>query len=521
MPRQHFHHSAPSLRRSIHRILRRSLGAAGLVVIAACDQHAITDTNAPTTFPKTYAGLQEAFTGAAGASVRGDIGSAALDLSSFSRDIGEFLAAAPQSLTELTGEQTLPPDAGTQWTDYFTTIKGIDTVQAALPTLTNGQPIPRDTVATLWAQLETFKALYYIYITDTHDTNGVPINAVGGSTSATGVAPILCLPSAWGEIVAILDSAADSLRAVPAATPLVSGLLPSGFDAVSDNAAHWLDFTLALRAKARLEYAYAIARGASGHGAGAPTLTSPGSPDPSQLDSAAADFAILATHGLLYSDGNLAAVGKPGSDPGVYVQYSTASGDVQDPLGASAQQLFALRSAVAQIDTLHDLRFLAKFGHGSLPTTAYDGGLVPADSIGTEWQYGAGTEATAYSQSGVLPIVRNVQLHLLSAEVQLGLGNYAQALAIINIVRTTAGGLDAATVTPDYVHVRDLLLQELAVSMVAETGDHLIAIRNYGTVLRDLTTWDTFGGDLHTAVFPTPLSEQSARNNNITPVCGS
>ena len=86
-------------------------------------------------------------------------------------------------------------------------------------------------------------------------------------------------------------------------------------------------------------------------------------------------------------------------------------------------------------------------------------------------------------------------------------------------MRTTAGGLSGASVTPDYVHVRDLLLKELAVSMVAETGDHLIAIRNYGTVLRDLTTWDGFGGDLHTAVFPTPLSEQSARNNNITPVC--
>jgi hypothetical protein len=493
--------------------------AAAVAAASACNQHPITDINAPTSFPKTFAGLQEAFTGAGGASVRGDIGAAALDLSSFSRDAGEFLAAAPQSLTELTGEQTLPPDAGSQWTDYFTTIKGIDTIQAALPGLTNGQALPQDTLATLWAQLETFKGLYYIYVAEAHDTNGVPVNAVGGPTAANSVAPILCSPDAWAEIVAILDSAVDSLRAVPPRTPLVSGLLPSGFDAVSDNSTHWLDFTLALRAKARIEYAYAIARGPNGSGPNAPTLTSAGSPDPSQLDSAVADFDTLQTHGLLYSDAGLTAVGKIGSDPGVYVQFSTTSGDVQDPLGAAAQQLFALRGAVAQIDTLHDLRFLAKFGHGSLPTTAYDGGLVPADSIGTEWQYGAGTEPTAYSQSGVLPIVRNLQLHLLNAEAQLGLGNPTQALAIINTVRTTAAGLAPATVTADYTHVRDLLLQELAVSLSLETGDHLIAIRNYGTVLRDLTTWNTFGGDLHTSVFPTPLSEQSARNNNITPVC--
>ncbi len=456
----------------MRRTLQLAAGIAGLVVIAACDQRAIADTNAPTVFPKTFAGLQEAFTGAGGASVRGDIGSAALDLSSFSRDIRRVSGRSAAVVDRADGGADTASGRRHAMDRLFHDHQGDRHRSGGVADIDQR---PADSAGyrrdPLGAARNIQGAVLH-YITDTHDTNGVPINAVGGNTSASGVAPILCLPSAWAEIVAILDSAADSLRAVPAGTPLVSGLLPSGFDAVSDNAAHWLDFTLALRAKARIEYAYAIARGPNGHGAGAPTLSSAGSPDLSQLDSAAADFETLATHGVLYSDANLAAVGKPGSDPGVYIQYSTASGDVQDPLGASAQQLFALRGAVAQIDTLHDLRFLAKFGHGLLPTTAYDGGLVPADSIGTEWQYGAGTEATAYSQSGVLPIVRNVQLHLLSAEVQLGLGNYAQALSIINTVRTTAGGLGAATVTPDYVHVRDLLLQELAVSMVAETGDH-------------------------------------------------
>jgi hypothetical protein len=522
MTRQQMHLTMPPARHT-RRVLERARGlailGAGLAALTACTQHAITDINAPTSFPKTYAGLEQAFTGAAGASIRGDVGTYALDLSSFSRDVGEFLAAAPQSLTELTGEQALPPGSSSEWTDYFTTIKGIDTVQAALPTLTNGQALTQDTIATLWAQLETFKGLYYEYVAEAHDTNGVPINAVGGPTAANSVAPILCLPSAWAEIVAILDSAVDSLRAVPAATPLVSGLLPTGYNLVSDNSTHWLDFALAVRATAHLQYAYAIARGAAGDGAGAPTLTSPGTPDVNQLDSAAADFDTLQAHGLLYSDADLTAVGKVGGDPGVYLEFSTVSGDVTDPLGASAPQLFALLGEVAQIDTLHDLRFLAKFGHGALPTTEYDGGLVPANLIGSDWQYGGGTETSAYGLSGNLPIVRNLQLHLLNAEVQLGLGNYTQALSIINTVRTTAGGLAASTITPDYADVRDLLLQELAVSLVLETGDHLIAIRNYGTVLRDLTTWNNYGGDLHTAVFPTPLAEASARNNNITPVC--
>jgi hypothetical protein len=67
--------------------------------------------------------------------------------------------------------------------------------------------------------------------------------------------------------------------------------------------------------------------------------------------------------------------------------------------------------------------------------------------------------------------------------------------------------------------VRDLLLQELAVSLVLETGDHLIAIRNYGLTTELLTTWNNFGGDLHSAALPIPIAEASARNNNITPVC--
>jgi hypothetical protein len=308
-----------------------------------------------------------------------------------------------------------------------------------------------------------------------------------------------------------LDSAVTKLNGVPATTPLVSGLLPSGFNLVSDNARDWLDLTLALRGKARIEYAYALSRGASGTGTAAPNAA--------QLDSALLDLGVVASHGILYSDGSLNPLGTIGADPGVYLQFNTASGDIPDPLGQEAPGYFALLGAVAQIDTLHDQRFLVKFGRGSLPATAYDGGVVPANLLGSDWQYGAGTEPDPFGLNGVLPIVRNVQLHLLTAEAEIGLGQYAQAISIINTVRVNAGGLSAQAVPADFSHARDFLLQELLVSLLSETGDHLIALRNYGLTTDLLTTWAPYGGDLHTAALPIPLAESSARNGNITPVC--
>src|SRR5581483_2860920 len=331
-------------------MMRSLLGlGAALLAVSACNESVIPDVNAPTQYPKTYAGLQSAFTGAAGASIRGDIATYTQDMASMAREAAYFTASEPRFVTELTGEQPLQTDnfGAAVWDNIFSTIKGIDTTQAVLPSLTNGQSLSADTVSALWAQLETLKALDYMYLAETRDTAGVPINAVGGPTSASAVAPILCLPSVWAQVVAMLDSSVTRLNGVPAQTPLVAGLFPSGYSLVSDNATHWLDLTLALRGKARIEYAYALARGASGTGAGAPTPASAGSPDVAQLDSALADLNAVATHGLLYSDARLSPLGAIGADPGVYLQFSTSSGDLENPLGQSAPGYFALLGAVA------------------------------------------------------------------------------------------------------------------------------------------------------------------------------
>jgi len=105
---------------------------------------------------------------------------------------------------------------------------------------------------------------------------------------------------------------------------------------------------------------------------------------------------------------------------------------------------------------------------------------------------------------------------LIDAAIQLGLGNNATAVSLINAVRSAAG---APAVTPvGYVAIRDQILHEFRASNIFESGeDRTIMIRNYGLETQDLTTWGST--DLHTTVEPIPVGESSARNGNIAYAC--
>jgi hypothetical protein len=53
--------------------------------------------------------------------------------------------------------------------------------------------------------------------------------------------------------------------------------------------------------------------------------------------------------------------------------------------------------------------------------------------------------------------------------------------------------------------------------MMDGTGDQIAAIRDYGLIMQDLTTWGT--ADQHTTMENIPVVERSARNNHIAAVC--
>src|SRR6202043_445665 len=92
------------------------------------------------------------------------------------------------------------------------------------------------------------------------------------------------------------------------------------------------------------------------------------------------------------------------------------------------------------------------------------------------------------SPSSPIPIIRGEVLQLYDAVAQLGLGNNAAALTLINGIHTAAGEPPAAGAS--YTALRDLLLEEFRMSTFLEAGgDRAIMIRNYGMQMITNNTW--------------------------------
>ena len=478
--------------------------------LAACNEAFVPDYNTLTGFPHSVSALQNEFSGAFNG-VRSDIGAFDLSTDAFARSAAYYTPSEPRFVTEWTGENSLDDDnfGAAIWANMYTAVKTADTIIGILPTLTNnGAAIPQGSIKALQGVMETTKALAYMYVAFTHDTNGVAMNNPGGAITGN-VAPILCARDAWKEIVAILDTAKAELDAAGPNTTLgVPGSsftlqLPPGFSALGSTAGSFEGLTLALRARARIEYAYAIARGPGGT---APTATTPGSPDQSQLDSAITDITSSSLYTPSLSSGEAIAA----NDLGVFHSWSSAAGDISNPIFTNAASVFVLEGAAKQIDTLHDQRFLAKFAVApALPTS-------PGSALASSYSY-----LNNIGLSTPTPVVRNVELQFLLARAYLGTGQLTKAAQTVDAVRTAVGGLASglpAVNTTSYTSVRDFLMHEMLPSLLEDgTGDQIVAIRDFGLLMQDLTSWGA--ADFHTSIMNIPQVERTQRNNNFAPVC--
>jgi hypothetical protein len=109
----------------------------------------------------------------------------------------------------------------------------------------------------------------------------------------------------------------------------------------------------------------------------------------------------------------------------------------------------------------------------------------------------------------------------LLARAYLGTNQLAKAAQTVDAVRTTVGGLASGlggVNTTSYPSVRDFLMREMLPTLMEDgTGDQIIAIRDYGLVLQDLTTWGA--SDFHTSMLNIPSVERQQRNNQFAAVC--
>jgi starch-binding outer membrane protein, SusD/RagB family len=492
--------------------LTAGLAVVGLMGLAACKDTAVPNFRSPQINPESPSGIQFLVTGVV-ANTRADIGQDILALSGMGREIGVFTPTDSRFITEWLGDGNIIPNSdfygGGGWSAEFLNAKDAEAIIQDVPKVTPAYSASDASLIT--GVMKTFEAYNMMLVAETRDTNGVPI--FGFAAPPATPAPILCIKDVWQGIVAMLDSAEADLDAgAPGALPIN---LPPGYGAASaagpsGTAGTFAGFNRALAAYAKLQYAYATTRVAGGGAAATPTT--PGAPLMSALVSA--DSAVHASS--LY---NPAALEPPTagnfSDPlAVYHNYSATSGDLDNPVTFAVGQtttVFVLDTVASEIAAGGDLRATKLIVNSSSPQSGAGptANAVAANDITVGFYQSAGSP---------IPIIRNEELVLIEAAIQLGEGNLANAVTSINAIRSQVGNVPPYAGALTYTAVRDQLLHEMRASNIGEPGEErMMAVRNYGLQMQETTTWGAT--DKHTTLLPIPIQESGPRNGNITPSC--
>ncbi|MES2521261.1 MAG: RagB/SusD family nutrient uptake outer membrane protein [Gemmatimonadota bacterium] len=184
---------------------------------------------------------------------------------------------------------------------------------------------------------------------------------------------------------------------------------------------------------------------------------------------------------------------------GVYHVFSTASGDAVNPLFDPTP-----RALVVVPEFLTEARLRAD---GSRDLRATSKAVVGTVTLATQG-ISSNVRPTVYPTNvSPIAIIRNEELILLRAEANIGLGNRAAAIADLNVVRTTAGGLPplASDFAGDLVTE---LLYDRRYSLFFEYGHRWVDSRRYGRLgdlRKQLATHRVF------PLVPIPVDECSQR----------
>lgn len=216
----------------------------------------------------------------------------------------------------------------------------------------------------------------------------------------------------------------------------------------------------------------------------------------------------------------LSTTGLPaGLGQGMYYSYSTAGGDVTNPLAVAANSASffvhpsILAGAQLRGDGSSDLRLQAK-------VTAYtgSGGARTVDGLTGRFKFANYFSGGSPDLAKGVPILKNEELILLRAEANLQLGNAQAALDDINLIRAQSGGLAPTPLTAasPRADLLDELLYNRTYSLLWEGGNRWLDARRYGR-LGQLPLDRT--GDQTFSRMPIPTAECLARGllDNCTP----
>lgn len=454
------------------QIIRNLALSGALLVAAACgvDRLSIPNYNAPTQtgLASDPAGVQLLATGLL-IGQRNSRAQPIMDFGQFGREVYNYFPTDGRTqsnyLIGIPGPQRLERAgfASGGWAPRYQDMKNA----VGLIKTANASSLPADQKKAASGFAKTMRALDLLYVISGRDSLGAPVDIPDDFTKP---APFVSRDSVYKFIAAMLDDAKADLTGA-SAFPFT---LSAGF-AGFDSPAGFLKFNRAIRARTDIYRATL--------GCGNPCYTS-----------------ALAALGESF----VTPVGGSGSlaslNTGVYVNFSAASGDVQNGLSfAVTNSIFAHASAVTDAQTKAngqpDDRLTRKVAANATTVNAPGGINIPAN-----WHF-----ILYANNASSVPIIRNEELILLRAEANIGLANLGAALADINDIRQVSGGL--APLASLGVNPLDALMYEKRYSTLFE-GLRWVDMRRWGRL--DQLPIDK-PGQFVAKVMPIPQSECDAR----------
>lgn len=433
-----------------------------VAIFAACNSLDVTDPNNPgiDTLRETpsRAGVINATSGLL-IGARAGIAALHTQLGILGRENYLLSSDDPRVVTELLiGPLQTGGFGGGHWAARYTNIRNANIVLDAVDKVATLSDAEK---AGIRGFARTIQALDFLEVIQTRDTFGAPIDVNLDPSGAP--APVASRADVYARIISLLNAAQTDLQG--AGTSFVFPL-SEGF-ASFDTPAGFLKFNRALRARTAI-----------------------------QLNDWSGALAAL--------QGSFLDTSAPLS-LGAYHTFGTGSGDTQnanfDPTGRTLRghPSFLAQAQHAASGAL-DLRAQAKQGQASAPLTVQG---ITSDKLVTVYA----------SPSDPIPVIRNEELILLRAEANLGLGNTTAALADINLIRTTSGGLAPYSGPQTPAALLDELLYNKRYSLYFE-GQRWVDLRRYNrlsSLPKDLPTHKIF------SQWPFPLNECLARGETSGP----
>lgn len=428
-----------------------TLGLGALVFTAACtDAHYnILNTNAPTveqlTGAPTKAILARAALGSA-AQLNADLGGEMSFFAIFGREGYNLLGNDPRLTQEmLRGPLEAGGFGGANWQGKFIALRTLNTYLSAIDRAADLSAAEK---AASKGYAQTLKAVHFHRLIVRNGVLGTPIRVDAGLDEAP--AAFVSQANTYAYLVALLDSAKTNLLAGGAAFPFA---VPAGFE-TANTPANFLKFNRALAAKILVNRA---------------TLANAGN---------SAYSAALSALGESFIDpaGSLKA--------GVFYAFSTASGEPNNPVseGLSTQRFYVhpsiLSGAQLKGNGQPDNRVTSK----TALATGAGANRSTGNLTGTHKPTVFNTPSGDADLGADVAIIRNEELILLRAEANWFAGSKQTAIDDINLIRATAGGLPASSLTTASTNDQFItaLMYERLYSLLWEQGTRWVDARRFG-----------------------------------------